>query len=209
MKKVLLIAIGIILLGVSTAASVNLPKTGQNNCYDSSGNIIPCSGTGQDGDWKAGISFAPRFTFGAGPETECITDNLTGLMWVKTPDSANKLPWQTALDYVKSVANSSGGFCSHGDWRLPGVVELETMTNAGQPDSGAWLNTQGFSNIQSADGYWSSTSFAGMPYTYMAFGVYMAGGRRGIDNKTNSNYVWPVRGNYSILLTWQANRAII
>ena len=46
--------------------------------YDSSGNVIPCEGTGQDGDIQAGVAWPdPRFV----EVGECVTDNLTGVMW--------------------------------------------------------------------------------------------------------------------------------
>jgi len=36
--------------------SQRFPPTGQTTCWDSSGNQVPCSGTGQDGDIRAGLS---------------------------------------------------------------------------------------------------------------------------------------------------------
>ena len=174
----------------ASAATVNLPKTGQQTCYDSSGTVISCGGTGQDGDWKAGVAAAgQRFTPGAGATAACVTDNLTGLMWVKAPDSTTR-SWQTALDYVKTV-NASGGLCGFTDWRVPSIVELETVVNAEQPSPAAWLNTQGFSNIQSGY-YWSSSTSA--YYTGYAWAVYVDGGVVDGVGKTNGGYVWPVRG---------------
>ena len=53
---ILMTAVFIMLLPVlSLAGTVDLPKTGQTTCYDSSGNVIDCNGTGQDGDIQAGI----------------------------------------------------------------------------------------------------------------------------------------------------------
>lgn len=40
-----------------------VPKTGQTTCYDANGSVIPCAGTGQDGDIQAGVAWPdPRFT---------------------------------------------------------------------------------------------------------------------------------------------------
>ncbi len=36
---------------------IALPQTGQTVCYDSLGDIIPCLGTGQDGDILAGVAW--------------------------------------------------------------------------------------------------------------------------------------------------------
>ena len=32
-----------------------VPQTGQTTCWDTSGNVITCAGTGQDGDIQAGV----------------------------------------------------------------------------------------------------------------------------------------------------------
>ena len=80
--------------------TIQLPKTGQTECWDTNGNLIPCTGTGQDGEIQAGVAWPdPRFTVtycdASGPcsdqgvdcdgndSTDVITDNLTGLMWAR------------------------------------------------------------------------------------------------------------------------------
>ena len=55
-----------------------IPKTGQTQCRGLQlGNLIDCAGTGQDGEYQAGVSVDPRFTDN-GDGT--VTDNLTGLI---------------------------------------------------------------------------------------------------------------------------------
>ena len=66
--------------------------------------------------------------------------------------------WQGALDYVASI-NSGSGLCGYKDWRLPNINELESLINAGEANPSTWLNSQGFSNVQSVS-YWSSTTYA-------------------------------------------------
>ncbi len=168
------------------AGTVELPETGQTTCYDSSGGVIACPGTGQDGDIKAGVAWpSPRFTAGTGTEAACVTDNLTGLMWVRSPDSVTRT-WQQALDYANGL-----DLCGYTDWRLSNVNELESLVNAGQSNTAAWLNTQGFSNVQSSY-YWSSTSVA--DYSYDAWVVNMWNGSMGAGSKSYYYYyVWPVR----------------
>jgi len=91
---------------VVLAGIIQLPQTGQTTCYDSSGTVIPCAGTGQDGEKRAGVAWPdPRFTVSG----DSVPDNLTGLMWAKN----GKLPngqrnWQGALDYVASMNRGSG-----------------------------------------------------------------------------------------------------
>ncbi|MBN1473112.1 MAG: DUF1566 domain-containing protein [Syntrophaceae bacterium] len=179
---------------VTVNAGVKLTKTGQTVCYNASGNVIDCSGTGQDGDLQKGVAWPnPRFTVGTGAEADCVTDNLTGLMWAKNATNlpGEKLTWQGSLDYVETM-NSGSGLCGHIDWRLPNVKELRSLFNFGQAETASWLNTQGFINVQ-ADWYWSSTTSTGY-VPHRAYIGYMARGHLAIDDKTNSNYAWPTRG---------------
>lgn len=186
-------------LAIAVPVSVDLPQTGQTTCYDTAGGVIDCAGTGQDGDWLAGVARPiPHFTAGTGPEIDCVTDNLTGLMWVKAPDSTLRT-WQDAIDYAKGLS-----LCGYTDWRVPSVIELESLVNAEQSNSATWLNTQGFSNVQANDtfysttayDYWSSTTNVLPGYTHYARIVDMGSGSVGAYPKISvySNYVWPVRG---------------
>ena len=155
--------------------AVELPKTGQTTTY----------ATGDDGDLEIGVAWpVPRFKVGTGAEADCVTDNLTGLMWVKNPDST-PLTWEDALTYANKLT-----LCGHDDWRLPNVNELESLIHAGQSNTATWLNAQGFSNVQS-DWYWSSTTSAFS--TEDAWFVFMQNGNVRIDGKGVHNYVWPVR----------------
>ena len=60
-----------------------VPKTGQTGCWDAGGTSIPCAGTGQDGEYQAGVSVDPRLTDN-GDGT--VTDNLTELVWLTNAD---------------------------------------------------------------------------------------------------------------------------
>jgi hypothetical protein len=75
--------------GLQTGTAASMPietvrKTGQTGCWDSSGAVIACAGTGQDGELQKGAALpSPRFTDN-GDGT--VTDNLTGLIWLKNAD---------------------------------------------------------------------------------------------------------------------------
>ena len=180
---------------LSFAGTVNLPRTGQTTCYDTAGNVISCEGTGQDGDIQAGVEWPnPRFTDN-GDGT--ITDNLTGLMWLKDGNCFGGKTWQEALDAVADLnANpgnySCGGYtAAYNDWRLPNVNELESLINAEEPNMAVWLNDQGFMNVKSGY-YWSSTTYA--LATFDAWIVPMDSGDVGLDFKDyHYFYAWPVR----------------
>jgi uncharacterized repeat protein (TIGR01451 family) len=180
------------------AGTVSLPQTGQTQCFNTDGEEIPCTGTGQDGEIRAGLPWPDlRFTNNG---NGTITDNLTGLIWDQNAGGNYYPDWQDALDAVKNLnATKYKGFS---DWRLPNVFELESlMMNypAGQAPH-VYLAAQGFSGV-SESGYWTSTTSAyyyGDPdnivqyyqafYVAPGYGIY-------VYPKVNGNlYLWAVRG---------------
>jgi hypothetical protein len=183
-----LIAVFVCLTPVlSPAATVNLPATGQQVCYDAAGAATSCAGTGQDGDLKMGVVWpSPRFVVGTGVESNCMADTLTGLMWAKGPGTTVRF-WQDALNDGNVLS-----LCGYSDWRLPNVNELDSLVNAGQANMATWLNSQGFSS--SGVSYWTSTT--GAFYTMDAWRVGMIGGPVSDDRLKSDNrqYVWSVRG---------------
>ena len=167
---------------VVTAGDVDLPKTGQTTVYSS----------GDDGDLQKGVAWpSPRFTDNS---DGTVSDNLTGLVWLKNANCAGTMTWNDALDYCNTLASGSCGLTDGsvaGDWRLPNIVELESLINANESNSAAWLNTQGFSSIQSSN-YWSATTDA--LGTDTAWRVHMYVGYVSHSTyKSDSYCVWPVR----------------
>jgi hypothetical protein len=168
--------------------SVALPETGQATCYNATGAVIlSCTGTGQDGDLKAGVAWpAPRFVVGTGATADCVTDNLTGLMWTQDGNlPAGTRTWQLALDYANGLT-----LCGFSDWRLPNRKELRSLINYGLANNATALNTLGFTNVQTFY-YWSSSSIAGSVADARI--VDMSDGNVNAENKAASFYVWPVR----------------
>ena len=159
------------------SATINLPQTGQTKSYGTNAN--------DDGKLQRGVSWpSPRFAVGTGDEAGCITDNLTGLMWVKSPDST-KRTWADAVSYAYTTPR-----CGHNDWRLPNRNELRSLVNYGQSDSATWLVGEGFSNVQ-ADQYWSSTAYG--TTTDSAWTINMGDGSTSALSKGDLHYEWPVR----------------
>jgi len=119
--------------------------------------------------------------------TAIYTDPATGLQWLRNGNLAGKqMNWATAMQWVKTVR--VGGFS---DWRLPTKEELTSIAERGGTSPAEWLNTNGFINVQS-DYYWSSSTVANDRVN--AWDVYMGNGNVFNYNKTDVNFVWPVRG---------------
>jgi hypothetical protein len=166
--------------------TVYLAATGQTTSYV----------TGDDGNYKAGVTVVnPRFT----TVGDCITDNLTGLMWIKDLNMINggqNTIRQNGVDLINE-ANKTRKFCGHDDWYLPTVNELLTLISYNQSDPASWLNmpVQGFSHVKS-EFYWSSTSPAGQTLT-RGWHVNFDSGVLANNVNTNNAYIWPVRRTFS------------
>ena len=184
---IFVLATSLLPLATAQAAPADLPETGQTTCTDAVGATISCVGTGQDGDHLAGVAWpSPRFVVGTGVGTtdQCVTDTLTGLMWMRAPDSGART-WAHALTFTNGLT-----LCGFSDWRLPNVNEIESLAHSEAANQANFLNDVGFTGVQAAD-YWSSSSYAGRPAR--AWIVSMFAGNVYANDKTNSNYVWPVR----------------
>jgi hypothetical protein len=170
--------------------SCGVPKTGQTGCWDTDGNAIDCAGTGQDGEYQAGVSVDPRFTDN-GDGT--VTDNLTGLIWLQDAECFGFRNWTNALSDANGLADGSCGLTDGsvaGEWRLPNVKELHSLIDFGE-NNPALPAGHPFSGVQSYY-YWSSSSRVGS-LTFAWF-VGFNHGRVNDGSRTATFYVWPVRG---------------
>jgi len=177
---------------VASAATIQLPKTGQTSCYDSVGNLISCACTGEDGDKQSGVSWpAPRFSDrGDGS----VTDNLTGLIWLKNADCFPPQNWLAALASASSLYSGQCGLTDNstpGTWRLPNVNELESLLDLSL--SYPSLPAANPFNVQIFKYYWTSSTHA--HYTGNAWVVNVGEGEVESNTKKVALYfVWPVRG---------------
>ncbi len=176
------------------AGFIDLPETGQTTCYDASGSVIACPNTGQDGDLLIGVSWpTPRFTDNG---NGTMTDDLTGLIWLKNANCFNTRNWSDALSDANGLANGSCGLSdgsNAGDWRLPNLNELESLVNTEEISAAAWLAGQGFTNVKEPY-YWSSTTYTLDTDLAWYFGPW-GGGSEVPNNKAVVLYVWTVSGS--------------
>jgi hypothetical protein len=135
-----------------------------------------------------------------------ITDNATGLEWIKDPIASpggaftSTMTWANAITSCEALIYPTGG---HEDWRLPNILELLSIVDWGRSSPAA--NPTFFPNIPSSpmatDSYWSSTTVAGM--SDYAWSVVFSAGSGGAGSPTrvgktyhdsSNSFVRPVRG---------------
>ena len=178
-----------------------VPKTGQTLCwgvglYDAF--PVDCAGTGQDGEYQTGVLVSPRFTDNL---DGTVTDNLTGLRWLKNANCFGHQYWTDALTMSNTLSSGSCGLTdgsAAGDWRLPNIKELQSLIDYGQANPAL---TSGHPIVGVSTGYWSSTSVADPRYAwwvslqsgfvYQGLRVFSDPGQMDAPGRA---YVWPVRG---------------
>lgn len=157
---------------------------------------------GDDGSLRMGVSWPnPRFTDNG---NGTVTDNLTGLIWLKYANCFGTRTWDQALSDCNGL---SAGWCglidgsTAGDWRLPNRNELNSLLDVRYANpalcntsgTGQWTSGNPFTNVQSLNYYWSSTPFV---VSAAAWKVGMEAGELTISMITDYLYVWPVRGGH-------------
>ena len=159
-------------------------------CWDVDGNVIACSGTGQDGELQAGVDWpTPRFTDN-GDGT--VTDNLTGLIWLELANCFGARDWAQALTDANTLSTGLCGLIDGsqaGDWRLPNIKELLSLVDYSQSNP-ALPSGHPFVSVQSTLN-WSSTT---APSRNRAWYVNLSDGLVISNLKAANAFVWPVRG---------------
>lgn len=169
----------------------SLPRTGADRCWDLNGAPIPCKGTGQDGETQLGVPFPePRFTDN---NNGAVTDNLTGLIWLKDANAFGARNWHDALNCCNTLASGNAGLSDGskaGDWRLPNLFEMRSIVDYSQYYPAVQVGNP-FRNIVPSL-YWSSTTVASAPN--LARFVFVGIGPSVWDHKSVTLHLWPVRG---------------
>ena len=166
-------------------------KTGQTECWDAAGDPIDCAGTGQDGEYQAGVALAQRFTDN-GDGT--VSDNLTGLIWLQDARCLGEGDWDTLVSGANGLADGECGLTDDsapGDWRIPNVREFISVV-----DFDEWLigppAGHPFVALPAFPGYRTSTNSARFPdHSWV---VIPGGGQVNLRVKSDLFLGWPVRG---------------
>lgn len=168
-------------------------------CWDANGDSVMCGGTGQDSETAIGVS---RDYVSNGDGT--ITDRRTGLMWEALSDDDSihdvdsPFTWEQAL--AKATSLNAVAFAGHSDWRLPNILELESIVSHGHVapaisaifasscDPGCSVTA---CSCNTASFYWTSTSNLDSPN--MAWSVEFLRGATQFESKTERLFVRLVR----------------
>ena len=177
-------------------------KTRQTNCYGVAfpHPLVPCAGTGQDGEYQRGVALSYR-----DPGVGTVEDTRTGLTWEKQSwdSSVNDhnlvYTWDGAL--AKIAALNAAAFAGFDDWRLPNRTELDSLVSsaAAAPAVDPSFNvscmpgcTVVTCSCTSSDRYWTSTTFEPVPA--YAWEVDFAFGETRVESKTQPLHARAVRG---------------
>jgi hypothetical protein len=200
------LALTVLVFGpIISQAAAPVPVTGQTRSAN----------TGDDGDIQAGVAWpSPRFT----DNTDgTVTDNLTGLIWLKNAHCANPNPdegqetWEGALlnivqlNFTGNMGNDSCGDTSNGgthqtDWRLPNKREFLSLIDFGEESPALEVN-QPFTNVVADRPYWTSTTNAADTGQGWAITISSSVGSAGeitTQAKNISSHVWAVRGDTAL-----------
>jgi Protein of unknown function (DUF1566) len=117
-------------------------------------------------DGKLGFSYSevPNPAGGTFPKTDCVKDNLTGLVWESKTTSGlrNKdISYSNQIDdlglngFISKVNATS--LCGYTDWRLPTVDELHSIVDYSVVEPVSKVDANWFPNTRSGK-YWSSSA---------------------------------------------------
>lgn len=151
------------------AAPAPVPQTGQTTSY----------AAGDDGQLETGVTWpVPRFTDNV---NGTVTDNLTGLIWLKNAKCFGTKIWTDALAAANSLASGSCGLTDGSkasDWHLPTIRELRGLGNVSLISQGYYPGS-----------YWSSSTCA----SNTGYAWVYNGNVHCYDKAGGNYYVFPVR----------------
>jgi len=164
----------------------NNSLTGANfAAYDGNNPPVSVAATGQTASYTAGDDGALHKGV-AWPETRfvdsqngTVTDTLTGLVWLKNASCFAPDTWPTALVDANHLASGACGLSdgsTAGQWRLPNVIELESLVDVSASNPAVAPGSY-FSNVAGIV-YWTSTGyFGGDKGSPTAWAISMSDGR--------------------------------
>lgn len=166
--------------------------------YDGSNPLVTLPPSGYAAMRTQALRAANRFSDN---QDGTVTDNLTGLVWLKNAGCFGTANWADALSQVNALASGACGLSdgsAAGQWRLPNINELESLVDVSSSNP-ALSPANPFTNVSNGI-YWSSTSyFGGQAGSSNAWAIRFSDGRWMNDlvsnvKSTSYNEVWAVKG---------------
>jgi hypothetical protein len=196
-----------------TAAQLHDSGINTSQCYGSGSNaLVSCTGTAalalnsaQDGmlgrdvtsasnsDGKLGFSFSAVSSYAT---TECVKDNLTGLVWEGKPTTGERASGNNYSNYGDSSSADASAYvtivntaklCGYSNWRLPTSDELRALLDYSVVNPDPNLDVTWFPNTLPSP-YWTSSPYLGS--SSKAWAVNFANGY--VSSSTRSGKL-PVR----------------
>lgn len=168
--------------------SARVAQSGQTGTFSAWGQ--PGGPAGQDGALRMGVAW-PSNRFSDNSDGT-VSDNLTGLVWLKDAGAMGRLPWREAINACNTLKDGTHGLTDKsqaGDWRLPNLNELRSLIDYSKA-APALPAGHPFVSVESSL-YWSSTTVASAP-AFARF-VFVGVGPSVWDHKAVHLNVWPVR----------------
>jgi len=145
--------------------------------------------SGDDGATQIGVTWpSPRFSLMA--DTNCVRDNLTGLIWARNMNFGS-FSWSDGVAFCDGL--EYGGT---NDWRMPNILELNSLVDYSRNGAPSLPTGHLFTNLVTANvSFHTSTTDASNSgqSLFLSF-WYSKNGTIGANAKSSSAYVWPVRG---------------
>lgn len=135
--------------------------------------------------WDRTLPAETRFVVLENFNSEAVLDQNTGLVWERSPGAA-RADWKTAKS---SCLNKPLG--GQRGWRLPSIVELTSLLDPSNQDSGSMLPS-GHPFLGNPSGFYWSASSDGDSST--AWHLHLSNGHVHMTSKASAFKAWCVRG---------------
>jgi len=176
-------------------------QTNLQHCYNQKGEIIDCQNTGQDAEFKIGLSLENRF---ASYKEEGVLDKLTNLIFPRKFNFFDfPQTWAEAFSLINQLNKEN--FLGKNNWRLPNRRELRSIFSPGHKKP-ALPSPHPFKNT-TLGWYWTSTTVASD--NNYAWAIHLEGNRMFYGRKDQYYLVCPVAGESKNILSTGQKKSFI
>jgi len=167
---------------IGTMYPAPVSKTGQTVSF----------ATSDDGALQKGVTVSSsRFTDN---QNGTVTDNLTGLVWLKKANCFVGQTWENAISSANNLSNSTCELLdgsATGQWRLPNLKEIQSLMDYGNSIP-ALPSGHPFLGVDTVQFFWTSTRYAYI--NTQAWVVDMWASNIYPRTLSTPYAAWPVRG---------------